>query len=173
MGGEKTEMQIQDMNMVNLENTLKKYHLTMPNPPAKGGVYEPVKEFGGEGCFAYLSGCTPSFNGEVRFTGKVGAEVSVEQGQEAARLCVLNLLANLMAKYGGLGVVKRIVKMTAFVAGAEGFYEQPKVANGGSELLVEIFGEEAGRCSRSAVGVYALPGNVPVEIELLVELSAG
>jgi enamine deaminase RidA (YjgF/YER057c/UK114 family) len=158
--------------MVNLESALKKYSLTLPNPPAKGGVYEPVKEFGdGRNCrFAYLSGCTPSFNGEVRFTGKVGAEVSIEQGQEAARLCVLNLLANLKAKYSSLDRVKRIVKMTAFVAGAEDFYEQPRVANGGSELLVDIFGEEAGRCSRSAVGVYTLPGNVPVEIEILVEL---
>lgn len=159
--------------MVNLESALNKYNLTLPNPPAKGGIYEPVKEFGGgqNGSFAYLSGCTPSFNGEVRFTGRVGAELSVEQGQEAARLCVLNLLANLMAKYGGLDKVKRIVKMTAFVAGAENFYEQPKVANGGSELLVDIFGEEAGRCSRSAVGVYTLPGNVPVEIEILVEMA--
>ncbi|MDR1128269.1 MAG: RidA family protein [Treponema sp.] len=159
--------------MVNLERALNKYNLTMPNPPAKGGIYEPVKEFGGDGCFAYLSGCTPSFNGETRFTGRVGAEVNVEQGQEAARLCVLNLLANLKAKYGSLERVKRIVKMTAFVAGAEGFYEQPKVANGGSELLVEIFGEEAGCCSRSAIGVYALPGNAPVEIEILVELARG
>jgi enamine deaminase RidA (YjgF/YER057c/UK114 family) len=162
--------------MVNLESALKKYNLTMPKPPAKGGVYEPVKEFGGDGKnahFAYLSGCTPSFNGELRFTGKIGSELSIEQGQEAARLCILNLLANLKAKYGGLDTIKRIVKMTAFVAGAEDFYEQPKVANGGSELLVEIFGEEAGRCSRSAIGVYALPGNVPVEIEILVELTQG
>jgi enamine deaminase RidA (YjgF/YER057c/UK114 family) len=160
--------------MVNLESVLKKHNLTLPNPPAKGGVYEPVKEFGSgdqNGRFAYLSGCTPSFNGEVRFTGKVGAELSVEQGQEAARLCILNLLANLKAKYGSLDKVKRIVKMTAFVAGAEDFYEQPKVANGGSELLVEIFGEEAGCCSRSAIGVYTLPGNAPVEIEIFVELA--
>jgi enamine deaminase RidA (YjgF/YER057c/UK114 family) len=164
--------------MMNLESVLKKHNLTLPNPPAKGGVYEPVKEFGSDDQngrftyrFAYLSGCTPSFNGEVRFTGKVGAELSVEQGQEAARLCILNLLANLKAKYGSLDKVKRIVKMTAFVASAEDFYEQPKVANGGSELLVEIFGEEAGRCSRSAIGVYTLPGNAPVEIEIFVELA--
>jgi enamine deaminase RidA (YjgF/YER057c/UK114 family) len=155
--------------MVNLEAALKKHGLEMPNPPAKGGVYEPVKEFGER--LAYLSGCTPSYNGKNMFTGKVGTEVSLEDAQAAARYCVLNLLANLTAKYGSLDKVKRIVKMTAFVAGGEGFYEHPKAANGGSELLVEIFGEEIGRCSRSAIGVYALPGNVPVEIELLVELN--
>lgn len=155
--------------MVNLEGALKKYGLAMPNPPAKGGVYEPVKEFGPN--FCYLSGCTPTFNGTTKWAGKCGKEISVEQGQEAARYCVLNLLANLIAKYGGLDRVKRIVKMTAFVAGTPEFYEHPKVANGASEFLVEVFGEEAGRGSRSAIGVSALPNNVPVEIEILVELN--
>ena len=155
--------------MVNLDDTLRKYGLTMPNPPAKGGVYEPVKEFGPN--FCYLSGCTPTFNGEVRWTGKLGKEFSVEEGQEAARFCTLNLLANLKAKYGSLDKIKRIVKMIAFVAGTESFYDQPKVANGASQLLVDIFGEEAGRCARSAIGVNALPGNAPVEVELLIELN--
>ena len=155
--------------MVNLEDTLKKYGLSMPNPPAKAGIYEPVKEFGSNFCF--LSGCTPTFNGEVRWTGKLGRDLSIEQGQEAARICALNLLANLKAKYGSLDKVKRIVKMLALVAGTEDFYDHPKVANGASELLVDVFGEEAGRCARSAIGVIALPGNAPVEIELLVELN--
>ncbi|MDR0551869.1 MAG: RidA family protein [Spirochaetaceae bacterium] len=155
--------------MVKLEEALKKHQLSMPNPPAKGGIYEPVKEFGGN--FCYLSGCTPSFNGEVKLTGKLGKEVTIEQGQEAARVCVLNLMANLQAFCGSLDKVKRIVKMIAFVAGTDTFYDHPKVANGGSELLVDIFGEEAGRCARSAIGVNALPGNVPVEVELLVELK--
>ena len=155
--------------MVNFENALKKHGLSMPNPPAKGGIYEPVKEFGPN--FCYLSGCTPTFNGEVRWTGKLGRELNIEQGQEAARFCTLNLLANLKARYGSLEKVKRIVKMLAFVSGTEDFFEQPKVANGASELLVDIFGEEAGRCARSAIGVYTLPGNAPVEIELLIELN--
>ena len=154
--------------MVNLEETLDKYGLTMPNPPAKGGIYEPVKEFGPN--FCYLSGCTPTHNGEVRWTGKLGRELDVEQGQEAARFCALNLLANLKAQYGSLDKVKRIVKMLAFVAGTDSFYDHPKVANGASELLVDIFGKEAGQCARSAIGVNVLPGNAPVEIELLVEL---
>ncbi|MDR1637308.1 MAG: RidA family protein [Treponema sp.] len=155
--------------MQNLENTLKKYGLIMPDPPAKGGIYEPVKEFGD--AFYYLSGCGPVFNGRQRFTGKLGAEFTVEQGQEAARYCILNLLANLKAKITDLDRVKRIVKMLCFVAGTDTFYDQPLVANGGSQLLVDIFGEERGCCSRSAVGMNALPGNIPVEIELLVELE--
>jgi enamine deaminase RidA (YjgF/YER057c/UK114 family) len=155
--------------MPNVEKALAARGLTMPEPPARGGVYEPVKEFGENLC--YLSGCGPVFNGEQRFTGKLGAELSLAQGQEAARLCVLNLLANLKAAIGDLGRVKRIVKMLCFVAGADTFYDQPQVANGGSQLLIDIFGEEKGRCARSAVGMNALPGNIPVEIELLVELE--
>lgn len=154
--------------MVNLEATLNRHGLSMPHPPAKGGIYEPVKEFGGNLC--YFSGCTPIFNGKVRWIGKLGKEVSIEEGQEAARICVLNLLANFIAKYGSLDRIKRIVKMLALVAGTDDFYEQPRVANGASELLVEILGEEAGRCARSAIGVNALPGNAPIEIEILIEL---
>jgi enamine deaminase RidA (YjgF/YER057c/UK114 family) len=155
--------------VIDLQKTLEKYGLTMPEPPARGGVYEPVKEFGKN--LYYLSGCGPAFNGERRFTGKLGAEFDIEQGREAARYCILNLLANLKAAVGDLDRVKRIVKMLCFVAGADTFYDQPQVADGGSRLLVEIFGEDRGRCARSAVGMNALPGNIPVEIELLVELE--
>jgi enamine deaminase RidA (YjgF/YER057c/UK114 family) len=155
--------------MVDLEGALKKYGLSLPEAPARGGIYEPAKEFAGN--LYYLSGCGPVFNGEQRFKGKLGAEFGVEQGQEAARYCVLNLLANLKAAIGDLNRVKRIVKMLCFVAGADTFYDQPQVANGGSQLLVDIFGEERGRCARSAVGMNALPGNIPVEIELLVEVE--
>jgi hypothetical protein len=155
--------------MINLENTLAKCGLALPNPPGSGGIYEPVKEFG-ENLY-YLSGCVPSFNGEQKFAGKLGGGVTVEQGQEAARYCVLNSLANLKAKIGDLDRVKRFVKMICFVACTDTFYDQPKVANGGSQLLVDIFGEERGRCARSAVGMISLPNNVPVEVELLVEVE--
>ena len=155
--------------MIKLDEALKKHNLSMPNPPAKGGIYNPAREFGENLCF--LSGCTPVFNGEVKWKGKVGEEITVEQGQEAAKLCVLNLLANIQAAFGSLEKVKSIAKMLVFVAGTDSFYEHPKVANGASELLVDIFGEEAGLCARSAIGVNALPGNVPVEIELLIELK--
>ncbi|MDR3284207.1 MAG: RidA family protein [Treponema sp.] len=155
--------------MLNLEKALEKYGLTMPNPPAQGGIYEPVKEFG-ENLY-YLSGCTPLFNGRQMYTGKVGAECSIEDGQAAARFCILNLLANLQSRIGDLNRVKRIVKMLCFVAGSDTFYDHPRVANGGSQLLVDIFGEETGRSARAAVGMSALPDNAPVEIELLVEVN--
>ena len=154
--------------MVKLEDALKKHGLSMPNPPAKGGVYEPAKDFGEN--LSYLSGCTPTFNGEVKWQGKLGAQICVEQGQQAAKYCALNLLANIQAAYGSLDRAKRIAKMLVLVAGTDSFYDQPKVANGASELFVDIFGEEAGLCARSAIGVNALPGNAPVEIELLIEL---
>ena len=155
--------------MINLDNSLAKYGLTMPDPPAKGGIYEPAKEFGEK--LIYLSGCGPSFNGEKKFAGKLGAEYTIEEGQEAARYCILNCLANLKEKIGDLGRVKNFVKMICFVAGTDTFYDQPKVANGGSQLLLDIFGEEKGLCARSAIGTNALPGNIPVEIELLVEIE--
>ena len=156
--------------MTKLDEALKKHNLSLPNAPAKGGVYTPAKEFGGNLC--YLSGCVPSFNEQTKWTGKLGREVNIEQGQEAARLCALNLLANIKAKYGSLDKVKRLVKLLVFVASADTFYDHPKVANGASEFFVDVFGEDAGLCARSAIGVCALPGNVPVEIELLIELNA-
>jgi enamine deaminase RidA (YjgF/YER057c/UK114 family) len=155
--------------MLNLESALQKYGLTLPEAPAKGGIYEPVKEFGEHLC--YFSGCGPNMKGGPVYKGKLGAEYTVEEGQAAARCCVLNLLANLKAKIGDLGKVKRVVKMLCFVAASDSFYEHPQVANGGSQLLEDIFGVEAGRCARSAIGTNALPGNIPVEIELLVELE--
>lgn len=154
---------------INIEKNLRELGLTLPVPPARGGVYEPVKEFGGS--FCYLSGCGPVINGEQLYAGKLGAEYTLEEGREAAKYCMLNLLANLRAHLGSLDRVKRVVKMLCFVAGTDTFYDQPKVANGASQLLEDLFGAEAGRCSRSAVGVNALPGNIPVEIELLVEIS--
>jgi enamine deaminase RidA (YjgF/YER057c/UK114 family) len=157
--------------MANLENALKKYGLTMPKPPAAGGVYEPVKEFGEGSKLLYCSGCGSALDGKQDFCGKLGAEYTVEQGQQAARCCALNLLANLQAKLGSLDKVKRIVKTLAFVAGTDSFYEQPQVVNGASQLFIDVFGEEAGRAARSAIGVNALPGNQPVEIELLVEVK--
>jgi enamine deaminase RidA (YjgF/YER057c/UK114 family) len=154
---------------MNLDKVLTKHGLEFPNPPAKGGVYTPAQEFGNG--FYYLSGCTPVFNGEKMFTGKLGQNISIEEGQQAARYCALNLLANLKEAIGDLSKVKKIVKTLVFVACADDFFEQPAVANGGTQLFEDIFGVEIGRSARSAVGVNALPGNVPVEIEILVEVE--
>ena len=154
---------------MNLEAALKKHGLTMPNPSPKHGIYESVREFGPNLCC--LSGCTSSINGQEAWTGRINKDVSIEQGQDAARTCILNLLAHIIAKYGSLNKVKRIVKMTAFVVPAENFYDYSKISNAASELLVDIFGEEAGLCARSTIGVYALPRNSPVEIEIMIELN--
>ena len=153
---------------MDIEKILSKHGLIMPQAPAKGGVYEPAKAFG-ENLY-YFSGCGPNVAGVKSYAGKIGIDFDIEEGRQAARACVLNLLAVFMRDVGPLDKIKRIVKMIAFVACADDFYEQPKVADSASQLLVDIFGEEKGRCARSAVGTNALPVNFPVEIELLIEV---
>ena len=152
-----------------IENVLKKYELIMPDAPAALGLYAPVKEAGDS--LYFLSGCLPVQNGKPMYTGKLGKELTVEDGRQAARYCVLNLLANIRKEAGDLSAIRKIVKLTVFVACDNDFYKQPDVANGASQLLIELFGEEAGRAARSAVGVNALPGNYPVEIEAIVEVG--
>ncbi|MFG1947533.1 RidA family protein [Nonomuraea sp. NPDC048826] len=141
--------------------------LELPEVVAPLAAYVPTARTGN---LVYTSGQVPVVKGEVRFTGKLGAEVSVEEGQEAARICALNALAALKAEVGDLAKIKRIVKAVVFVASAPDFTGQPQVANGASEFLGEVFGE-AGKHARSAVGVAALPLNVPVEVELIAEVS--
>jgi enamine deaminase RidA (YjgF/YER057c/UK114 family) len=146
---------------------MKQLNLTLPPVPAKGGVYSPTKRFG-EGLI-YVSGCGPVIKGAV--TGKLGSEYTVEQAQHFARDCMLNVLAVLEASIGDLRRVKNCVKLLVFVAGSAEFYNQPLVANGASGLLAELYGEEVGLASRSAIGVNALPGNIPVEVEAIFEIA--
>jgi len=153
---------------MNLESALAKHGLTMPQAPARGGVYTPAREFGEN--LVFLSGCGPNFAGETVYSGKLGKEYTIEEGQQAARCCALNLLAVIQRDLGNLDRVKRIVKTLALVACTDDFYDHPKVANGASELLVDIFGEEIGLAARSAIGTNALPNNIPVEIEILIEV---
>ena len=117
---------------------------------------------------AFVSGQLPR-KGESFIVGKLGAEVTLEQGKEAARLCIVQALACLNAALGTLERIEKILKLTGFVASAPGFNEQPKIIDAASELLVRLF-EDAGRHARSAVGVAELPRNVAVEIELIVAL---
>jgi len=145
---------------------LKELGLQLPPAPPRGGVYAPGKKFGSG--LIYISGCGPSIGG-MSVQGKLGADFTLEQGQAYARNCMLNVLAVLEAQIGSLNKVKTAVKITTFVASADDFCDQPKVANGGSSLLVALFGEEAGAPSRSAIGVNVLPGNIPVETEALFE----
>jgi enamine deaminase RidA (YjgF/YER057c/UK114 family) len=140
--------------------------LTLPPVTAPVAAYVPAVRAGG---FVYVSGQVPIADGKLTATGKVGAEVSASDVAGMARTCALNALAAAAAAAGGLDEIRRIVKVTGFVASAPGFSGQPQVINGASELLIEVFGEE-GRHARSAVGVAELPLNAPVEVELIAEI---
>jgi len=146
---------------------MKELGVTLPKAPAKGGVYAPIKQFG-QG-LVYVSGCGPNI--AEQYKGKLGREFTIEQGQKFARNCMLNVLAVLEANIGDLRKIKNCVKILALVSSADDFFDQPAVANGGSQLLIDLFGPEIGTPSRSAIGVNALPSNMPVEIEGLFELS--
>lgn len=117
----------------------------------------------------YIAGQVCVWNGEFRYLGQLGNEVSVEDGQRAARLCGMNIVAQLQAALGDLDRASRCIKLNVFVNSAPAFTDQPKVANGASDLMVEIFGE-AGKHARSAVGVAQLPFGVCVEIDALFEV---
>ena len=118
----------------------------------------------------YTAGQLPLVNGKLKFVGKLGKELSIDEGMEAAKLCVLNCLGVLKTAAGSLDNIDQIMKITVFVNSSDGFTDQPKVANGASEFLVEIFGEK-GKHARSAVGVNELPINSPIEIELIAKLK--
>lgn len=154
--------------MKDVYEVLKAKGITLPQPPAKGGVYTPVQEFGDK--FLYCSGCGPDLGNGNNVLGKVGRDLTVEDGQKAAYNCMLNLLANLDQKTGDLNNIKRFIKVLAFVNSSDDFGMQPQVVNGGSNLLAELFGEEAGVPARSAIGTNSLPGGIACEIEVLVEL---
>jgi enamine deaminase RidA (YjgF/YER057c/UK114 family) len=122
------------------------------------------------GRYVYTSGQLPVVAGELQAVGKVGAELGAAEASALARTCTLNALAAAAAAAGGLSAIRRIVKVTGFVASAPGFTQQAQVVNGASELLLEVFGE-AGRHARSAVGMAVLPLDAPVEIELIAEVE--
>lgn len=155
--------------MRDVYEVLKEKNITLPQPPPKGGVYTPVQEFGDK--LLYCSGCGPDLGDGNNVIGKLGKDLTLEDGQRAAYQCMLNLLANLDAKTGDLNRIKRFVKVLAFVNSADDFIMQPQVVNGGSNLLAELFGEDAGVPARSAIGTNALPGGIACEIEVLVELK--
>ena len=153
--------------MADIYEKLKEKNITLPAPPPKGGVYTPVMEFGDH--LLYCSGCGPDLGDGHNIVGKVGGELTLEQGQKAAYNCMLNLLANLDAKLGDLNRIKRCVKVLGFVNCTADFAQQPQVINGGSNLLLELLGEEKGLPARTAIGTNACPGNIACEIEMLVE----
>jgi enamine deaminase RidA (YjgF/YER057c/UK114 family) len=149
------------------EERLAELGLSVPEVVPPVAAYVPTAR---TGSLVYTAGQVPKVGDGYLYTGKVGAEVTPEQGAECARQCALNAIAALKGELGELSRVRRIVKVLVFVASAPDFTGQPEVANGASELLGEAFGE-AGRHARSAVGVAVLPLDVPVELELIAEVE--
>ena len=141
------------------------YELPEPNPAV--GTYVGAVTVGD---VVFVSGHGPYKDGEFVYKGKLGREVDVATGQEAARLTIVNLLASLKAEIGELDRVRRVVKLLVLVNSHPEFGEQPAVANGASDLLVEVFGPERGRHARSAIGMGALPFGIPVEIEAVFQI---
>ena len=140
--------------------------LQLPEPAAPVAAYVPVVIAGG---LAYVSGQLPFVDGKL-VTGRLGANVSIEDGAAAAQACGLMILAQLKAALGSLSRVERVVKLGAFVSSTADFTDQPKVANGASELMAAVFGE-AGKHARSAVGVPVLPLGAAVEVDAIVAVS--
>lgn len=123
------------------------------------------------GNLVFVSGQVPLKDGKFQYQGKLGADLSLEDGQVAARLCAINVISQVKAACGGdLDRVRRVVKLTGFVNSTPDFTDQPKVVNGASDLMVEVFGDK-GRHSRAAVSAASLPGGVAVEVEAVVEIA--
>ncbi len=148
------------------EERLAELGLSLPDVVPPLAAYVPAARSGN---LIFTAGQLPARDGAMLATGKVGGGVSEEEGYACARQCALNGLAAIKAEIGDLSAIKRVVKLVVFVASDPAFTAQPKVANGASELLGEVFGD-AGRHARSAVGVSVLPLDVPVEVELVVEV---
>jgi enamine deaminase RidA (YjgF/YER057c/UK114 family) len=148
------------------EARLKQLNITLPADSAPAANFVNSVQ---AGKLLFLSGNTPG--GDWPLKGKVGKDLTVEQGYQSARQTGLIMLSKVRTALGSLDRVKRIVKVLGMVNSAEGFSDQPKVVNGFSDLMVEVFGEAIGKHARSAVGMAGLPGNAPLEVEMIVEIE--
>jgi len=148
------------------EKKLKDLGITLPPPPQPVANYVRAVRVGN---LLFVSGHGPYDDGKIKMAGKVGRELTIEEGYQAARSVGMNCLATVKDAVGDLDKVKRVVKLLGMVNCTEDFKDQPKVINGCSDLLVEVFGE-SGRHARSAVGMQALPSGIPVEIEMIIEV---
>lgn len=149
------------------EEKIKELGLVLPQPPKPVATYVPAVRAGD---LLFLSGVLPMQQGQLAWSGKLGRELRVEQGSDAARIALLNALAIAKQELGTLDRIVRIVKVVGYIASADGFTDQPQVLNGASDLLVTIFGE-AGRHARVAVGAVELPRGAAVEIELILQVA--
>jgi len=153
--------------MSTIEKKMEELNLKLPTVAKPIAAYVPGVKIDN---LVFTSGQIPVAEGKVVYQGHVGAECSLEDAYEAAKICVLNCLAVVKELTGDLDRITKIVKITGFVASAPGFNDQPKVINGASEILVQLFGEK-GAHARSAVGLSELPLNVPVEVEMIVSVE--
>jgi len=152
---------------MSFEQTVTELGISLPTPPSPVGTYVPAVR---SGDLLFLSGVIPFRDGTLTARGKLGKDLTVEQGYEAARIALINALAIIRGEVGSLDRVIRVVRMVGYVASAEGFVQQPAVINGASDLLVKIFGD-VGRHARIAVGAAELPLNAPVELELILKVA--
>jgi len=153
--------------MSGYEEKLKEMGITLPGAPIPAAAYIPAKKVGN---LVFCSGQGPSVEGKFIHTGKVGAEKTLEEGYEAAKICALNCLAAVRDLVGSLDKIEEIVQVRGFVNSAPDFGKQPEVVNGASELLEKIF-EEKGRHVRCALGTSSLPRNITVELEMIVKVK--
>lgn len=149
-----------------IEKRIEELGIKLPASSPPGAMYVPVKQVGN---VLFISGQVPFVNGELKYAGKVGEERTLEEGQEAARVCIINMLAAVKDYLGDLDKVKNVVKLQAFVNSKVGFDKQHIVVNAASELLYDVFGE-IGRHARTAVGTNQLPMDATVEIEAIFEI---
>ncbi len=152
---------------MSFEARLTELGIALPPAPKPVAAYIPAVRAGD---LLFLSGTGPFKDGQIVFTGKLGKDLTAEQGYDAARLTLLNALAMVRQELGTLDRVVRVVRVTGHVASAEGFTQQPAVINGASDLLVQIFGE-AGRHARLALGAAELPLNMAIELELILQVK--
>ncbi len=147
------------------EEALQGMGVVLPEPSTPLATYVPAVQAGD---LLFLSGILPLRDGKLAYEGKLGSDVSIEEGYEAAKLTAILALASIRKQLGSLDQVARVVRMCGHVASAPGFTQQPQVVNGASDFLVEVFGE-AGRHARLALGAAELPLNAPIELELIVQ----
>ncbi len=150
------------------ENRLKELGIELPPPAAPAGLYAPCAQVGP---LIFVSGQIPMRDGTPIRHGKLGDSVSVDEGAALARQCAIQALGIVREQVGSLDQIRRVVRVGGFVASGPGFIEHPRVINGASQLLIDVFGESAGRHARVAVGLAELPMGVPVEVEFLFEIS--
>lgn len=152
---------------MSIEKKLEELNIQIPNIPKPIASYVPYVRTKN---YVYISGQGPSVDGEEKYTGKVGKDITIEEGYEAAKICALNALAILKEAACGLDNVERMVSLQGYVNSGDDFYDQPAVIDGASELLIQIFGPK-GEHARCAVSTNSLPMNISVEIQLIAEIK--